>query len=384
MELRGKLEKFDFSDILQMLASSGKSGKLSVTQRAGQGVLVLREGRIIYAASSSVRETLGSILLCRGLITEDELRRSLDLQLEANKERRLGAILLEQGLVSKQDLSQVVKEQFGKVVFELLKWHSGYFRFEELQLADCGEVEIDALEFLYSDGLPADEVLLELSVKMDEAQRDVSPPEAVAKSESSPLETVARSGSMPEQPGATQPATSDRPTPLSNIMTESHTPEFTGEIILAILEHAQRIARRGVLFRCSPLGFAGMGQFGVEPPSGLTADFVRKVNLPLALPSILTEAVARKTNFSGPLEENAVNRYLIRRLGGGWPTEVVAAPLIVSGRVSLIFYGDNLPGLHPLGPLEDLEVAMIEAGLAMEKSSLAKREKHLREFQRTH
>ncbi len=61
MQLKGKLEKYDFSDILQMLSSSGRTGKLALTQRAGQGVIVLRRGRIIYAASSSVRETLGNM-----------------------------------------------------------------------------------------------------------------------------------------------------------------------------------------------------------------------------------------------------------------------------------------------------------------------------------
>ncbi len=92
MQLRGKLEKLDFSDILQMLSSSGKSGKLALTQRAGQGVLVLRQGRVIYAASSAVRETLGNMLLCKGLITEDGLNRGLELQRAATRYRDLMSV----------------------------------------------------------------------------------------------------------------------------------------------------------------------------------------------------------------------------------------------------------------------------------------------------
>ncbi len=378
MQLHGKLEKFEFSDILQMLSRSGKSGKLALTQRAGQGVIVLRDGRIIYAASSSVRETLGNILLCKGLITDDGLQRGLDRQRRAGEERRLGAILVEEGLVSQRELKLVVREQVQKIVLEMLAWHSGYFRFDELRLADRGEVEIDALEFLYSDGLPADEMLLGLSLKLDDARRSRSPGEAPI--EAVGLPALAGGGSSPALPGNGKPV--NGATGLSAIMTESHAPEFTGEITLEILSFAQRVVRRGVLFRSSPLGFAGMGQFGIEPPAGQGADFVRQVVLPLEQPSILTEAVVRKSLFRGPLEETAVNRSLVRSLGGGWPAEVVAVPLIAGGRVLLIFYGDNLPGVESLGALEELELVLLEAGLAMERSVLARRAKHLEQRQR--
>ncbi len=263
MQLRGKLEKFDFSDILQMLSSSARSGKLALTHRAGQGVIVLRQGRIVYAASSAVRETLGTMLLCKGLIDEDGLGRGLELQRKAGHERRLGAILVDLGLISQRDLKLVIREQVEKVVLEMLGWHSGYFRFDELQLADCGEVEVDALEFLYSDGLPADELMMELSLKFDEAKRGLAPGEAPIVG-----------GSLAFAGSVRQPVT-DGPTPLSTILNESYAPEFTGEVTLAILSYAQRIMRRGVLFRAGPMGFAGMGQFGVEPPAGRAADFVR-------------------------------------------------------------------------------------------------------------
>jgi len=373
MQLSGKLEKFDFSDILQMLSRSAKSGKLALTQRGGQGVIVLRRGRIIYAASSAVRETLGSILLCKGLISKDGLERGLKLQHMANRERRLGTLLVEEDLVSPETLQLVVKEQVEKVVLEMLGWHSGYFRFDELDLADCGEVAIDATEFLYSDGLPADEMLLELSIKLDEENRSGSGDAAKPAS-----------GSDPALAGAEARSAGDgAPTPLSAIMSEAQAPEFTGEITLGILTRAQQLMHRGVLFRCSPLGFAGMGQFGVEPPAGRTADFVRDVTLPLGQASILNEAVVRKALFCGPLEETAVNRNLLRSLGGGWPAEVVAGPLLVSGRVLLILYGDNLPDAKPIGDLEDLDVVLLHAGLAMEKSSLARRQLLLEARQRS-
>jgi hypothetical protein len=47
--------------------------------------------------------------------------------------------------------------------------------------------------------------------------------------------------------------------------------------------------------------------------------------------------------------------------------------MIVDGRVVLIFYGDNVPGNAPIGPVDDLELLMIEGGLVIEKALLEAR-----------
>jgi len=84
----------------------------------------------------------------------------------------------------------------------------------------------------------------------------------------------------------------------------------------------------------------------------------------------------------GPLEDTTANQFLLLNLGGGWPDTVVAAPLIVGGRVLLVFYGDNLPENDPIGPVDELEVVMIHAALAMERNLLAMKVEHLEDLQR--
>ena len=61
---------------------------------------------------------------------------------------------------------------------------------------------------------------------------------------------------------------------------------------------------------------------------------------------------------------------------------VVAAPLVVGGRVLLVFYGDNLPDNDPIGPVDELEIVMVHAALAMEKLLLAEKIEHLEDLQR--
>lgn len=383
MELAGRLGQYDFADVLQMLAATGKSGKLTLSEYGGQGVVVLRQGRIIYAASSSAREALGNMLVMKGLISEEQLKEGLAAQLNSKEERRLGTILVELDFLRQDELENVIASQIEKVISEFLGWQSGFFRFEQFELPDRGEVEVDARllhggsgNLLLSEGLAPNQVLLELAHKLDAANAGRSAEEERPRAGD---EVSARPEGEVGLVGVPEPS---RFGSLRSIMAEFHSPAFTGEGTLMILDYAQRLVRRGVLFSMTAAGAGGLGQFGVEPPPGAHPDFIRQLTLPPGERSIVTEVIARKSVFLGPLEETPANRRLLRQLGGGWPDSVVAAPLIVGGRTLLVFYGDNLPENDPIGLVDELEIVMIHAALAIEKSLLAKKLEHLEDLQR--
>ena len=75
MAFVGKLDQFKLPDLLQIISGNRKTGRLALTRRDSQGMIVFRSGKIIYAASTAARETLGSLLLCRQLIDEEGLAR---------------------------------------------------------------------------------------------------------------------------------------------------------------------------------------------------------------------------------------------------------------------------------------------------------------------
>ena len=60
MSLFGKLEDTPLKELLQVLVASRVSGRLRLTARDREGIVVFRDGKIIYAASSSVRESASS------------------------------------------------------------------------------------------------------------------------------------------------------------------------------------------------------------------------------------------------------------------------------------------------------------------------------------
>lgn len=352
MSLRGQLEHLDVGVLLQTLAVNRSTGKLLLGQESGHAVLVFREGRIIYAAASSARETFGSVLLLRGLITEADLEEALARQSSAAEPRRLGRELVEMGKVEEKALREVMQQQTQEALQELQGWRTGSFKFEPLDISGEGEVEVDVKDFVAPPGVPA-----------HEAMGRPRPP--------------ARVGPDLDMPPADR-LTPPRGTPrisLATIASAAPSPPFTAELTLRLMRSANRLLSRGVLFLVRLEEVRGMSQFGLNLPERLAADVVRDTAIPLREPSVFRQAVEQRATYRGPLPRTPWNRHLVERLGGLEPSEVVAAPMVVAGTVRLVFYGDNLPDSREVGPLDGLEAAVAEGALAMERALLESREK---------
>ncbi len=358
MSFVGKLDQFKLPDLLQIISGNRKTGRLSLTRRDSQGVIVFRSGKIIYAASSAARETLGSLLLCRQLIDEDSLATALEIQHQASEEQRLGTILVERGLLSEKALRRVISRQIEGVIREFMQWESGFFKFDLLHLPDHGEIEVDAKDFVHRDGLSAQRVLMDIAAEMDRTATYPVP--------------------FPEDGGGTETAADRRPDggsrlgSLKAIMSLVRTPQFTGEATARILGFARDSLTRGALFVVRRDVFHAMSVFG--DASGSAADTPpRRLDLPIDQPSVVAEAADRQESYRGPLESNEVNALLIEALGGGTPSEVVAIPLVVNDMALLVLYGDNAETGEPIEQVDELELLMLQAGLAMERHLLRKR-----------
>ena len=343
----GRLEDHNVADLLRSLALARASGKLSLTRRDAHALLAFRAGRIIYAASSAMRETFGSILVLRGLLSEADLMEALERQHKAKDPTRLGHVLVAMGKTDEKALREVMRQQTEDVIAELIRWKSGFFQFEALTFAAGGEVEVDVKDFLLTDGFSPQEML------GDTAPQPVPAP--------------------PEEGEA------DTTIPLGALVPEAAAPSFTAEVTLRLMRYAAQMLSRGVLFVVRPDELRGMGQFGVVVPGQAASEQVRETVVPLGEPSVLRDVVEKREAYRGPLEDTRWNRHLVHRLGGQEPSEVVVVPMIVSGAVRAIFYGDNLPEDRPIGPVDTLEFMIAEAGQAMERTLVETRERALAE-----
>ena len=106
---------------------------------------------------------------------------------------------------------------------------------------------------------------------------------------------------------------------------------------------------------------------------------VRQIVIPKDEPSVFFEVIERMTTYHGPLKQCKWNNHVVDQLGGTVPPSVVAVPIVVEGMILAVFYGDNLPGGHPITSIHGLELLMIEAGLAIEKKLLAEKLQQIQE-----
>jgi len=373
----GRLEDLSLTDIIQIMSLGKRTGKLTLTRRKQQALIVFLNGGIVYCRSSSVHETLGSILVNRNLISESTLLAALDRQ-QAEEGTPLGAILVAMEAIKEDTLNQLIREQIKNVLSELITWESGVFQFETVELAQGISAALDANEFLVEEGLHAEEMVLELLTQLDEARFEGGLAEdqaAEVREEEAEIVTKAEQG--PSLPKARTKGFASLKSIMSQLRSRPIT--FTGEITLMLLRYTAELVNRSVLFAVTDTSFVGIGQFGIEITGDSPDDRVRRIRIPRGEASVLQEVAEKREPYKGRLVKSQWNNYLLQQLGGRVPREVVAAPIIVSEVPVAVIYGDNLPEETAIGPIEGLELLMIEAGLLLEKHKLELQLKDMQE-----
>jgi len=350
------LEFVPLASVLQQLAANRVHAKVTVTRREGEGVILLRDGKIIYAASNSAREAVGNLLLTQGLVTVSALEDALAIQGRSKVDRRLGSILVELGTVDAQDIRRVVYTQVARVLQELFQWRHGFVKVRPMVIADGGEVEVDAEEFLLPEGLPVDRVVLDALAKgLDRLDTPVALDLADLGSGAWVLPDL----------DAHRAADAASPRALREVMREIRSTTVTGEISLSILRYAEHCFARGILFAHGAGELYGTGHFGLSGPE--VSQRVRGLKIPSREPSVLLEALELRSTYRGPLEGHYWNLELVRAMGGSHPRDVAALPVMAADRVVLVLYGDDAGGARPNAGLDELELLLDQSGLALEK-----------------
>jgi hypothetical protein len=178
MSLVGRLEDLALPDIFQIISLSKKTGTLVVRSRRGTGMVVFKDGQVIQAASDSIRDSLGNILVSQGMLDEAALSKALAFQ-KREPDKPLGMILTDMGVVAAQTLQTVIRKQIEEIIYDLLDWEGGFFNFELGEIIPKDTIEIDTQEFLLKSGISAEYLLMEGTRILDERRKDEKRPAAV-------------------------------------------------------------------------------------------------------------------------------------------------------------------------------------------------------------
>ena len=153
--LRGRLEDFHLTDICRLIANSRETGVLHVEGTEGTGAIFFAGGHVRHARSSRVGGGFGRDLVARGALSDDDLRRTV--QICAVTGEPLDHALVAYGFVLSGDVHAVLLERLMRTAIDLFSLTRGRFEFE-------AGVRLP-------DGLP---VAVPLEALLDAARRSMS------------------------------------------------------------------------------------------------------------------------------------------------------------------------------------------------------------------
>jgi len=162
LALQGNIKKFSLTEILQLIAVSRKSGTLGIQREDSIIMIYFQAGDIVYGYGPRLTFHLGQLLLEQGKISASQLEKAVAIQAENQNSKRLGEILISNQFIDRADLQSVIKEQVRELVYSMLSWDNGSFKFYENQFPTSEEITVC---------LSVENVILEGLRRIDEANR---------------------------------------------------------------------------------------------------------------------------------------------------------------------------------------------------------------------
>ena len=151
--LEGDLEHFFPGEVLQLLQLAQAQGRLELTRGSEQVEIYLERGRPVFARTSGQSVKAGEILVHRGLLKPEALERALARQ-QSHPGQRVGQMLVAAGVISPADIQEAVQDVLKRIVYGVLLWREGRFRFHPGPRAENEDIQLDLdLDRMILEGL---------------------------------------------------------------------------------------------------------------------------------------------------------------------------------------------------------------------------------------
>ncbi len=157
MSLKGSLESFHISSILQLLCSESKTGVVQIKNGPYEIKIIFNQGNIIYAQEMGKKDRFSQTLVNNGIISSDQLKECLSKAQE--KKLPLGNYLVEKGYISRETLVRFVSIQVEQILYEPFLWKKGTFEYKSAGFNFDGMVAVN---------LNVMKIILEGSRRIDE------------------------------------------------------------------------------------------------------------------------------------------------------------------------------------------------------------------------
>lgn len=141
MDLEGSLNRFSVAEVFQLLSFSRKTGTLGLQRQEEVAMVYFNQGNVIYAYTPQQKIPLGELLVQQGVLTQNQLAGAL-AEKEKHPQRRIGEIFVKFGFVSRSQMEDAVRRQVEELIYRLLHWENGNFKFYENEFPTEEEILI--------------------------------------------------------------------------------------------------------------------------------------------------------------------------------------------------------------------------------------------------
>lgn len=127
--LAGDMSEMQPSDLLNFLHQGRRTGVLLTRSDGVERGIVLIEGNVAWACSTSPGERLGELLVRMGLVEHARLEALLREQSASGGRKRLGQLLVDKGALTADALARGLRHQVNEIFLGLLVARAGSFVF---------------------------------------------------------------------------------------------------------------------------------------------------------------------------------------------------------------------------------------------------------------
>jgi hypothetical protein len=188
LDLQGKIERFTLPEIFQLVSTGRKTGTLGIQRDDDIVMVYFRNGSVVYGYGPRKTYHIGQMLMEMGRITSAQLDDVIAEQASpVSGGKRLGQLMIEKRYIDRADLEEAIRKQVEELIFSLMSWDRGSFKFYEDQFPTEEEITIN---------LSVENVILEGLRRLDEMNRvkdclpDASTVYALAPAESGQIRNV--------------------------------------------------------------------------------------------------------------------------------------------------------------------------------------------------
>ncbi len=147
MPLQGNIRDFSTTQLLNLINLAGKTGMLTIFEaiRTGEkdamqqdrmapgkerAKVAFRTGKLVFASMDTHDSHLAAVLNKAGKLTDEQVR-IIKERAARTTDKALALLLINAGYVSQGDIVNSIQQHTLDVVFNLMTWNQGPFRFED-------------------------------------------------------------------------------------------------------------------------------------------------------------------------------------------------------------------------------------------------------------